>query len=142
VTDVHPLQLVPVTAPSRPAAVAGAGAADSEAATVPPPAPDGESPRGSASTPLAASAARVETSSPWREWSSFDRTVSFRLPSELVDELEERRWSLRLPTGVTVAAALTQLLDCDDAQLRELVERAENAKPRRRPPGGSSRRSP
>jgi len=68
----------------------------------------------------------------WREWSSFDRTVSYRLPPELVSELEERLWKLRLPAGVTVAAALTELLDLDDEQLRARVARAEASKPRRR----------
>ena len=69
-----------------------------------------------------------------REWSSFDRTVSYRLPPELVTELEDRLWDLRLPVGVTVAAAIADLLDKPNEELVRLVERAEEAKPRRRSP--------
>ncbi len=70
------------------------------------------------------------------DWSSFDRTASYRLPTELLDELEERLWRLRLPVGVTVAAALAHLLDEPDVTVGELVARAERAKPGRRPRPG------
>ena len=140
------LNLVPVTHPSEPAPPAPEPASAKPSAQQPPdtsraaPAPKRRSPttrRSSATAaPARAETPHTETPGPWREWSSFDRTVSYRLPAELVDELAERLWSLRIQaTGVTVAAALTQLLDLSDDELRALVDRADAAKPRRRATG-------
>ncbi|MBV9804117.1 MAG: hypothetical protein JO130_13040 [Solirubrobacterales bacterium] len=126
------LDLLPVTQPSQigdPAATAPVVGPDvppgRQRAPSPRLAPAGASP----STPGPAPAVGPD---PWRDWSSFDRTVSYRLPPELVSELEERIYQLRLPAGLTVAAALTSLLDLDDAQLQARVARAETCKPRRR----------
>jgi hypothetical protein len=131
-TDTPKLNLVPVTEPS-------VAAAPSQPMT---PAPAQASPsanRPPTKKPAAASqraqsqAASPPMALPWREWSSFDRTVSYRLPPELLAELEDRLWGLRLPVGVTVAAAIADLLDKPNEELLKLVERAEEAKPRRRP---------
>jgi hypothetical protein len=131
-TDTPKLNLVPVTepsvavAPSQPMAPAPAEAG-----------PSANRPR--AKKPAVArqraqsQGESPPVASPWREWSSFDRTVSYRLPPELLAELEDRLWDLRLPVGVTVAAAIADLLDKPNEELLKLVERAEEAKPRRRP---------
>jgi hypothetical protein len=131
-TDTPKLNLVPVTepsvavAPSQPMAPAPAEAG-----------PSANRPR--AKKPAVArqraqsQGGSPPVASPWREWSSFDRTVSYRLPPELLAELEDRLWDLRLPVGVTVAAAIADLLDKPNEELLKLVERAEEAKPRRRP---------
>ncbi len=136
-TSTQKLELVPVTAPSAPTPPAEPEAASPPVTRRPTRA------RQSHPTPEERSASPAKDPSPsparaqWREWSSFDRTVSYRLPPELIDELEDRLWKLRLPAGVTVAAALTELLDLDDEQLKARVARAEAAKPRRRRAVGS-----
>jgi hypothetical protein len=130
------LDLLPVTQPSGEAS-GPAGAPASAVTSV-------ESLKRSRPAPHLTSASSTPSPSkptprpaePWREWSSFDRTVSYRLPPELVSEFEERIYQLRLPAGLTVAAALASLLDLDDEQLQARVTRAEAAKPRRRRPGG------
>jgi hypothetical protein len=143
------LNLVPVTRPSaaEPAAPAIAPVDVPNAATVsaeiavPTPAPATPAaadpkPRKATARPAAAADPRREPAGAWREWGSFDRTVSYRLPAELTAELDERMWKLRIrEVGVTVAAALTQLLDLDDEALLDLVERASDAKPSRRATG-------
>jgi len=145
------LNLVPVTQPSA-VEEPKTSAPSPELASPPPAAAEADPPTPSPATSAAAAPKprqgkphTASTSSPpsetssggrWREWGSFDRTVSYRLPGELIDELEERLWELRIKEiGVTVAAALTHLLDLDDDELRELVERANAAKPGRRVSG-------
>ncbi len=68
----------------------------------------------------------------WREWGPFHHTVSFKWPSELVAELDDRRHDLREPIGLMVIAAVAHLLDQDDQTIRGLLDRAEQAKPRTR----------
>ncbi len=63
----------------------------------------------------------------WRAWSNISRPASYRLPDDLLTELDERARALRLPIGLTVTAALLQLLDAEDDKILELVERAEDA---------------
>lgn len=145
------LNLVPVTQPSA-VEEPQTSAPSPELASPPPAAAEADPPTPSPATsaavapkPRQGKAHTASRSSPpsetssggrWREWGSFDRTVSYRLPGELIDELEERLWELRIKEiGVTVAAALTHLLDLDDDELRELVERANAAKPGRRVSG-------
>ena len=129
-TETPKLDLVPVTEPSlatatRPAApVSTADSAEARDPRREMPAPAPQRARGQAAPPPARP--------PWREWSSFDRTVSYRLPPELITELEDRLWDLRLPVGVTVAAAIVDLLDKPNEELVKLVQRADVAKPRRR----------
>jgi len=131
------LELVPVTAPSEPAPAPSKPQSHQRSGDPTRPA----SQRGNSSSvpadapsspedPVARLDGRL-----WREWSSFDRTMSFRLPPELLSELEERMWRLRLPrgaVGLTVAAALALLLDESDERVLQLVARAEDSKPRRR----------
>jgi hypothetical protein len=70
---------------------------------------------------------------PWRDWQRSWETRSYRLPPELVDELTERLWQLRIrDIGVPIAAAITHMLDLDDDEILALIERADGAKPRRR----------
>jgi hypothetical protein len=157
-SDPPKLNLVPVTDPSQPPAPQPA-APSPPAGTTHEPTPKKRTPRakkpadrrpaaqstapaavvsptGAASAAAATSAAEpagTAAGGSWREWGSFDRTVSYRLPPELLDELDERIWKLRLPIGVTIAAAIADLLDKPNPELLKLVERAEESKPRRRP---------
>jgi hypothetical protein len=75
-----------------------------------------------------------ESSSPasndgaWRSWAGGTRVASYRLPDELLEELDERARRLGVPIGMTVAAGLLQLFDQDDESIVRLVERAEDAR--------------
>lgn len=60
----------------------------------------------------------------WRDWTGRTRVTSFRLPDELLDELARSTARLGLPIGQTIVAALTSLLDEDDAIVIERVDRA------------------
>jgi hypothetical protein len=64
----------------------------------------------------------------WREWSGEEKVASFRLPADLLAELAETAGRLRLPLGLTVAAALAYLLDRDDDSVARLVDRADDAR--------------
>jgi arylsulfatase A-like enzyme len=86
-----------------------------------------EAPARAPRTPTAPPAPEV-----WREWGPFHHTVSFKWPSELVAELDDRRHDLREPIGLMVIAAVAHLLDQDDQTIRGLLDRAEQAKPRAR----------
>jgi hypothetical protein len=143
-SDQH-LELVPVTAASAPTT------AERPAPEAPTAAPEARPDPGAlaAATPRPQRARSRRTAEPgasrskpaagegaWREWERPGQTFSYRLPPELIDELEERLWQLRIrEVGVTVAAAITHLLDLGDDELRELVDRADAAKPRRRAAG-------
>ena len=139
------LTLAPVTAPS---------VADEAKQTVPSAAEQRSSPGGGSEDAMVtpnngtttrgargrprfrAEAKRGEDSAPertpdlWREWGAFHQTVSFKWPSELVEELDDRRHDLREPVGLMVIAAVTHLLDQDDKTIHDLIDRAEQAKPR------------
>jgi hypothetical protein len=83
--------------------------------------------------PTVAAAEPLVGEGPWRDWERSWETRSYRLPPELVDELTERLWQLRIrDIGVPIAAAITHLLDLDDEEVLTLIERADAAKPRRR----------
>lgn len=127
-TDLTKLELVPVTAPSAPEVGERPVKATSVEAQEPPAGKEESAPAPRSQTNVIAPPAPE----PWRDWGSFDRTASYRLPAELLEELEERLWRLRLPVGVAIAAALAHLLDEPDARVSELVACAERAKPRRR----------
>ncbi len=60
----------------------------------------------------------------WRDWTGGTRVTSFRLPDELLDELAGTTDRLGLPIGQTIVAALTSLLDEDDATVIDRVDRA------------------
>lgn len=59
------------------------------------------------------------------EWSGATDVTTLRLPLEVLSALDQRRQALALPKGLTVAAALIDLLDRDDATITRLVEDAE-----------------
>jgi hypothetical protein len=64
----------------------------------------------------------------WRSWAGGTRVASYRLPDELLEELDDRARRLGVPIGMTVAAGLLQLFDQDDETIVRLVERAEDAR--------------
>lgn len=66
--------------------------------------------------------------SAWRHWAGGTRVASYRLPDELLEELDDRARRLGVPIGMTVAAGLLQLFDQDDETIISLVERAEDAR--------------
>lgn len=145
-SDQH-LELVPVTAASAPT-TAERPAPETPAAEAQPDsgAPAAATPRPQRTRSRRTAEPGASRSKPaagegtWREWERPGQTFSYRLPPELIDELEERLWKLRIrEVGVTVAAAITHLLDLGDDELRELVDRADAAKPRRRAAGRAPR---
>jgi len=64
----------------------------------------------------------------WREWSGLTGVGSFRLPQELLSELSDTARELRLPVGLIVTAAITQLLDQPPGEIAVLVDRADDAR--------------
>lgn len=70
----------------------------------------------------------TESAGVWREWGRGSRTATYRLPEDLLEELDSRSRTLELPLGMTVGAALLQLLDQDDSALIAAVERVEDAR--------------
>jgi hypothetical protein len=64
----------------------------------------------------------------WREWSGLSGVGSFRLPHELLTELNDTAREHNLPIGLIVTAAITQLLDQPAEQITELVDRADDAR--------------
>jgi hypothetical protein len=59
------------------------------------------------------------------ELSGASDVITHRAPSELLKAFHKRVHELQLPKGMTVAAAVEQLLQHDDADLIELVENME-----------------
>ncbi len=70
--------------------------------------------------------------SPSRPWAESSRVASYRLPDELLDELNARTRRLELPIGLTVAAALVEFLDRDDAAITAVVDALDDARHRAR----------
>jgi len=129
-TALPKLDLVPVTAASQPrrapTPVHDEKPAPPSAAPMPAPVASPRHRPSSTSAPAPAS----QPDGPWREWSPFQTTVSYKIPPELARELDERLHDLREPVGLTVVAAITHLLDQDDAAIGRLIDQAEQAKPR------------
>jgi hypothetical protein len=75
-----------------------------------------------------ASANTGEQPALWREWGRGSRTATYRLPEDLLSELDARARALDLPLGMTVAAAVLGLLDGTDDEVVAAVERAEDAR--------------
>lgn len=124
-------------APPKPAPVdeKPQGAEEEEAQTPPAPtAPAAKRGGGGATRTAPRSSRRPTTSSgdSWHSWSADDRPQTYRLPPELINELKDRTGALKLPIGVTVAAAVAAALDLDDGELMTLVERGEEARERGR----------
>jgi hypothetical protein len=74
------------------------------------------------------SSSSSRVSGAWRHWTGGTRVASYRLPDELLEELDARARRLGVPIGMTVAAGLLQLFDQDDETIIGLVERAEDAR--------------
>ena len=71
---------------------------------------------------------RPPTDGTWRTWSGVTGVGSFRLPHELLTELGDTARELRLPIGLIVTAAITQLLDQPPDTIAALVDRADDAR--------------
>lgn len=82
----------------------------------------------SSQEPYARTAAGQMRAGAWRTWSGITSVGSFRLPHELLSELGDRARELRLPIGMIVTAAITQLLDQPPEAIAELVDRADDAR--------------
>lgn len=63
------------------------------------------------------------------EWAGHDVPRTHRYPTELLEALEDRTARLKLPVGLTVAAAIASLLDLDDDEFEEAVRKAYAARP-------------
>jgi hypothetical protein len=59
------------------------------------------------------------------EWTGVTDVTTFRLPAEVLNALHERSRQLGVAKGMTVAAALLQLLERADDELVELVEQTQ-----------------
>lgn len=59
------------------------------------------------------------------EWSGVTDVTTFRLPAEVLQALHERSRQLGVAKGMTVAAALLELLQRTDDELVELVENTQ-----------------
>ncbi len=80
------------------------------------------------SQPPALHAPRGGESGVWRAWSGITGVGSFRLPHELLIELNDTARELGLPIGMIVTAAITQLLDQQPDAIAALVDRADDAR--------------
>lgn len=59
------------------------------------------------------------------EWTGVTDVTTFRLPAEVLHALHERSRQLGVAKGMTVAAALLELLERADDELVELVEKTQ-----------------
>jgi len=62
---------------------------------------------------------------PGEEWTGATDVTTFRLPAEVLHALHERSRQLGIAKGMTVAAALLELLQRTDDELVELVENTQ-----------------
>jgi hypothetical protein len=62
---------------------------------------------------------------PGEEWTGVTDVTTFRLPAEVLHALHERSRQLGVAKGMTVAAALLELLERADDELVELVEKTQ-----------------
>jgi len=62
---------------------------------------------------------------PGEEWTGATDVTTFRLPAEVLHALHERSRQLDVAKGMTVAAALLELLQRTDDELVELVENTQ-----------------
>jgi hypothetical protein len=72
--------------------------------------------------PAPAPKAAAPQAPPGEEWTGATDVTTFRLPTEVLHALHERSRQLGVAKGMTVAAALLELLQREDAELVELVE--------------------
>jgi cellulose biosynthesis protein BcsQ len=101
------------TAARRPPSTPGAGAAAPRPATLP---------------AAAVSAMNAQSGEPWRSWSGQTRVASYRLPDELLPELDATATRLHLAIGVLVTAAIAHLLDHPGEAIQQLVDRADDTR--------------
>jgi hypothetical protein len=59
----------------------------------------------------------------WRDWAGPKRVASFRLPDELLDEINTTSDQLGIPIGHLVIAGLTSVLDQPDDEITALADR-------------------
>lgn len=79
-------------------------------------------PAGVAPTPAPTSRRAVQAPAPaLARRSAGERPASYRLPVELLEELDARTRRLDLPVSVTVAAAIGELLARDDEEITAVV---------------------
>jgi hypothetical protein len=69
--------------------------------------------------------AAPETPPGEEEWTGVTDVTTFRLPAEVLHALHERSRQLGVAKGMTVAAALLELLERADDELVELVEKTQ-----------------
>ena len=72
--------------------------------------------------PSPAPKAAAPQAPPAGEWTGATDVTTLRLPAEVLHALHERSRQLGIAKGMTVAAALLELLQREDAELVELVE--------------------
>ena len=120
----------PELTPPADAAREGQGQASS---SVPPREPPGHA--GNESRPVNAAgqeppapSADAQEGGVWRAWSGVTEVGSFRLPHELLLELSDTARQHRLPIGLIVTAAITQLLDQPPEHIAQLVDQADDAR--------------
>lgn len=120
-TPDDPLRIAEVAQPPQPAAAATPVTAKESKQT--------PVPRRRRATHRPAPAPAPQSPAPQRtpevEWTGATDVTTFRLPAEVLQELHQRSRALGLAKGMTVAAALLELLEREDDQLVELVERTQ-----------------
>jgi hypothetical protein len=73
-------------------------------------------------------ALRPQSGELWRSWSGQTRVASYRLPDELLAELDATATRLHLPIGLLVTAAIAHLLDHPGEAIQQLVDRADDTR--------------
>ena len=115
-TPDDPLRAVPPAQPTQAGAEASPAAAEDPAST---PAPRR---RRATRRPTPAPKAAAPQAPPGGEWTGATDVTTLRLPAEVLHALHERSRQLGIAKGMTVAAALLELLQREDTELVELVE--------------------
>jgi len=113
-TPDDPLRAV-APVPPEPAAPASAASAAKEPTETPAPR------RRATRRPAARQPAGPQTQA-GEEWTGATDVTTFRLPAEVLHALHERSRQLGVAKGMTVAAALLELLERGDDELVQLVE--------------------
>lgn len=112
-TPDDPLRAVVPVPPAQPAAAAAAAAKEPT---------ETPAPRRRAAPARQPAAAQTPLG---EEWTGVTDVTTFRLPAEVLHALHERSRQLGVAKGMTVAAALLELLERADDELVELVEKTQ-----------------
>jgi hypothetical protein len=67
----------------------------------------------------------IQEASSENQWTGVTDVTTFRLPVEVLNALHERSKELGIAKGMTVAVALTELLQRTDTELVQLVEETQ-----------------